>query len=167
MRAYLTEAITGQQVTGAEAELRKEVFAGSDSYGMMPLEMLLPPVTEARVDAATTAPTDIQGNMQSVAARVFARGVSCIPGSEHADRARWGNFVPDLVRWPHARNDSSRYRKRDATAATFATVTAEPKRLTGRYLVRIEDMAKFAQLEQCHCGMISDLAMTNSMDSIR
>ena len=27
VRAYLTEAITGQAVTGAEAELRKEVFA--------------------------------------------------------------------------------------------------------------------------------------------
>ena len=46
----------------------------------MPLELLLPPVTEARVDAATTAPTDIQGNMQSVAARVFARGVSAFLG---------------------------------------------------------------------------------------
>ena len=53
---------------------------------------------------------------------------------------------------------------RDATAATFATVTAEPKRLTGRYLVRIEDMAKFAQLE---VSLRNDLrlAMTNSMDN--
>ena len=52
----------------------------------------------------------------------------------------------------------------DATAATFATVTAEPKRLTGRYLVRIEDMAKFAQLE---VSLRNDLrlAMTNSMDN--
>ena len=55
---------------------------------------------------------------------------------------------------------------RDATAATFATVTAEPKRLTGRYLVRIEDMAKFAQLEQALRNDLR-LAMTNSMDAIR
>ena len=108
VRAYLAEAITGQQVTGAEAELRKEAL-GADTYGSMPLEMLLPPATEERVDAATTAPTDIQGNMQSVAARVFARGVSCIPWSEHADGASRRNFVPDPERRTHARNDRCRY----------------------------------------------------------
>ena len=34
VRAYLAEAITGQAVTGAEAELRKEALARSDSYGI-------------------------------------------------------------------------------------------------------------------------------------
>ena len=98
-------------MTGAEAELRKEVFAGSDSYGMMPLEMLLPPVTEARVDAATVAPYRHSGaNMQSVAARVFARGVSCLPRSEQCRPCHPSeHHLPDLVRWAHSLNDRCRY----------------------------------------------------------
>ena len=162
VRAYLTEAITGQAVTGAEAELRKEAL-GADSYGMLPLEMLMPPVTEERVDAATTAPTDIQGNMQSVAARVFSRGVSAFLGVNMPTVPSSESIYP-ILSAGHTPAMTAAGTAHDATAATFATVTAEPKRLTGRYLVRIEDMAKFAQLE---VSLRNDLrlAMTNAMDS--
>ena len=129
----------------------------------MPLEMLLPPATEERVDAATTAPTDIQGNMQSVAARVFARGVSAFLGV-NMPTVPAGETLYPILSAGHTPAMTAAGTARDATAATFATVTATPKRLTGRYLVRIEDMAKFAQLEQALRNDLR-LAMTNSMDS--
>ena len=160
VRAYLTEAITGQQVTGAEAELRKEAL-GADSYGFMPLELLLP--IEERVDAATVAPSDVGANMQSVAARVFARGVSAFLGV-NMPTVPAGETLYPILSAGHTPAMTAAGTARDATAATFATVTAEPKRLTGRYLVRIEDMAKFAQLE---VSLRNDLrlAMTNAMDN--
>ena len=163
VRNFLLEAATNHPLTGAEAELRKEVFS-NDAHGMIPWEMLLPTEQpEQRVDAATTAPSTLQGNQMSIAARVFARSVTAFLGV-NLPTVPAGEALYGVLSSAEVPAQTAAGAAHDAGVATFTIAKAEPKRLTGRYLFRMEDVNKLSGMEE---ALRSDLrlAMQNSMDN--
>ena len=158
-RHYLGAAVEGRDVAGAEAEFNRE---SSLPLNVMPWEALEPRGRpEDREDAATTITDEVAGQPQmQTLRRVFQMGNVEYLGVR-APMVAYGepNFPvmsddPTLGAsgpWTFAPGTGP-----DAQSVTFTRVTAEPKRMSARYLLRMEDMAKFPSLEDI---LRSDLRM--------
>ena len=153
-RRYIQAAMTESALDGAERELQKELRLGENS---MPFAALDPVVesraadqddgVERRADAATVpAAGVISKPRQSVLRRVFQR----------TDAAWLGVVMPSAPagtpNYPVMTGGAAGAMKapgaaQDAEAATFTGTTIEPTRATARYLYRVEDAAKFGDLE--------------------
>ena len=145
VREYLQEALTGQAVEGAARELRDELRL---DHGVLPWEALLPRGggVEQRADAATVAPSDVGATQQSIVARVFARSVGTFLGVTMPTVPVGEANYPILATGATA-GVKAKGVVQDATAATFTVVVASPRRVTARYLIRVEDMSRFAMME--------------------
>ena len=162
---YLAEAITGNRVTGAAAELRVAAMPGLDTPGMLPMELLLPRgQQEDRADVATTAPSDVGANQQSIVGRVFARSVAQFLGVT-MPTVRAGDAVYPVLSSGQTAGVKAAGAIHEATAATFGVETATPKRVTARYLLRVEDMARFAMMEDALRGDLRG-AISDKLDDI-
>lgn len=145
IREYLAEALTGVPVEGAARELREELRL---ERGVLPWEALLPRGggQEQRADVATSAPSDVGATQQSIVARVFARSVGMFLGVEMPTVPTGEANYPILATGQDAAFVAAGT-AHDATAATFTVVVASPKRVTARYLLKLEDIARFAMME--------------------
>lgn len=155
---YLQRAIEERAVDGAEAELSKELGIGDT--GRMPWEALLDPgeeqrmarlrdrgAIEERADVATTiADSVVHRPRMEVLERVFAR----------TDAAFCGVMMPSVPRghpnYPVMTAGTAGSMEApggavSAAAATFTAQTITPTRGTARYLLRVEDIAVFQDLE--------------------
>ena len=164
LRSYLNEAATGQPATGAAAELRQEIMKEFAAPGKVPWEALLPLEAEERADAATDLSSTTVGAMQQpVIPRVFARSATAYLGvtmptvgvGETNYPVLTGGVTPSQVAAGAAK---------DAQAATFAVETLAPRRLSARYLLRVEDLARFAGLEGALRRDLRD-ALADAMDN--
>ena len=161
---YLKEAVTGNRVIGAAAELRAETMKGADEPGRMPWEALVPLEggVEHRADAPTPTPSPIGATQQPILGRVFARSAMMYLGV-------------DLVQVPVGDSNFSVLTAgvspemkavgvvKDAEAATFEVSTLAPTRVTARYLLRIEDLSRFSGLEESLRMDLRD-ALSDAMD---
>lgn len=145
LRSYLQSYMRGHRVDGAQAELNKEL--GLDDETMVPLAAFLPEV-EQRADVPTRTP-DLPSNtnLHSVTARVFEGtlagrlGIS-MPGVG-AGQQDYPVLTGGTTAAPVAEGS-----QHDAAKATFVTTSINPKRITGRYVFSVEDIAKLGgQLE--------------------
>lgn len=140
---FLKAAISGQPVSGAERELIQERGMSGDP-SEFPLDMLAP--LEKRVDAATAAPADVQGNAAPILGAVFRGsivdhlGVTVRPVSA-------GDSVYHVMTSQASVGVVAKGVKVDAAASTLTPTTLKPVRVTGKYQYAVEDAARVGSLE--------------------
>ena len=152
MRNYISAAAQGARLEGREAELNQDLGLGGGAGVRVPWEALSP--LEERAD--TVAPSVVGIQQQSIIARIFARTAAAFLGvdmptvgiGETEYVVMTGGTEPQM-RAPGASQAGQ-------TAATFATTTLGPKRLSAEYVVRIEDLVRLRGLEE---ALRSDLRM--------
>ena len=138
---YLTAALAGRRVDGAEAELQEAAGIG----GGIPLELWdTRHVIEQRADAATGAPGTVGVNLDRIRPAVFANSIAPRLGIE-MPRVESGTYASatitqSLTAASHAKDSSAM-----ATAAGFTVTSVTPKRISARLGIRIEDVAAVGQ----------------------
>ena len=143
LTSYVTAALSGRQVDGAEAELRDAAGVGDG----IPLELWdTAPAEgqETRADAATGAPGTVGVNLDRIRPQVFANSIAPRLGIE-MPRVASGSYASatittSLSASSHAKGDAA-----EATAAGFTVQTGTPKRISARLGIRVEDVAAVGQ----------------------
>ena len=134
---YLTAALGGIQVTGAEAELR--AAAGIPSG--IPIEMF---EVEKRADAPTPSPTTVGVNLDRIRPYVFSRSIVPRLGVD-MPRVESGTYATATISASQTAGSYAKGVDADSAAATFTLGTSTPKRISARMSVRIEDIAAVGQ----------------------
>ena len=138
---YLTAAISGRQVAGAEAELQSAAGIG----GGIPLELWdTPQPAEIRVDAPTSAPGTVGINLDRIRPAVFANSIAMKLGIE-MPRVMSGSYASATITTSLTAGSQAKGGEADSTAATFTVNTVTPKRISARLGIRIEDIASVGQ----------------------
>ena len=138
---FLRAVIDGKAVQGAESELRSAYGLSGDHE--IPHELFEP--REAR--AATDAPAiGTQVNEQPVQPFIYKEGVAGFLGIDMPQVGGGTASHPVLTTGTPA-GMKAKGAAADETAAAFTISTSTPKRVTGSFRVRVEDMALFPQLE--------------------
>ena len=133
--------IDGKPLTGAESELRSAFSLSGDHE--IPHELFEP--REAR--AATDAPaTGTQVNEMPVQPFIYREGVAGFLGIDMPQVGGGTASHPVLTTGTPA-GMKGKGAAADETEAAFTISTSTPKRVTGSFRVRVEDMALFPQLE--------------------
>ena len=141
---FLRAVIDGKAVQGAEGELRSAYGLSGDHE--IPHELFEP--REAKDQrAATDAPaTGTQVNEQPVQPFIYKEGVAGFLGIDMPQVGGGTASHPVLTTGTPA-GMKAKGAAADETAAAFTISTSTPKRVTGSFRVRVEDMALFPQLE--------------------
>ena len=139
---FLRAVIDGKAVQGAESELRS-------AYGLSGDHEIPHELFEAREEkrAATDAPaTGTQVNEQPVQPFIYKEGVAGFLGIDMPQVGGGTASHPVLTTGTPA-GMKAKGAAADETEAAFTISTSTPKRVTGSFRVRVEDMALFPQLE--------------------
>ena len=136
LSTFLRCALSGQQVSGAEAELR--AAAGVNG---IPLELWDVP-TEQR--AATEAPGTTGVNLDRIRPAVFANSIAPRLGIE-MPRVELGTYASATINAPLTATARVKGADADATAATFTVTAVTPKRISARLSIQAEDVAAVGQ----------------------
>ena len=143
-RHYIGAALTGRRVEGAEAEYNAEL--GMPADGIMPWAAL-EPRQEERQDVATSPSDAVMGQPQmETLRRVFERGNVGFLGVR-TPSVPFGHPNFPVMTGGATGASAAEGGTIDAEAATFTQETVEPTRLGARYLMRVEDMARFPAME--------------------
>ena len=160
LRNYMTCALRGERVQGAEAEFNKEV--GISDIGFVPWEALedrSEDRQEDRTDDATTVAAEaISHSGQAILRRIFRRSRTSFMGMRMPSVSS-GEPVYPVMTGGIDYDSGGAYTQGssvEADAATFTGKMVSPKRISARYKFQIEDAAKFAGLEDV---LRSDLRM--------
>ena len=141
---FLRAVIDGKAVQGAESELRSAYGLSGDHE--IPHELFEP--REAKDQrAATDAPaTGTQVNEQPVQPFIYKEGVAGFLGIDMPQVGGGTASHPVLTTGTPA-GMKAKGGAADETAAAFTISSSVPKRVTGSFRIRVEDMALFPQLE--------------------
>lgn len=142
LRNYLDAATRGVSVTGAEAELNKELKLDSD--GEVPWAAIAP--VEERADDVSNSPTNVSRTSASPLARIMAPSVASfvgirtvqVPTGERTYPVLTGGTSADTL----AKSTGSTLNTIEANAASWSTVEVSPVRATARYRWAVEDVAR-------------------------
>ena len=138
LSTFLRCALSGQQVAGAEAELRS--VAGVSG---IPLELWdTPQPTEQR--ASTEAPGTTGVNLDRIRPAVFANSIAPRLGIE-MPRVESGTYASATINAPLTATARVKGADADATAATFTVTAVTPKRISARLSIQAEDVAAVGQ----------------------
>ncbi len=133
----LRAMLDGKSFTGAESELRS-------ACGLLGDHEIPNALFEPR--AATPAPGGTAINEQPVQPYIYKEGVAGYLGIDMPSIASGSAAFPVLTTktpaGPKAKGGAA-----DETAAAFSVSASSPKRVTGSFRVRVEDIAVFGQLE--------------------
>ena len=136
--------IDGKPLTGAESELRSAFSLSGDHE--IPHELFEPREAKEK-RAATDAPaTGTQVNEQPVQPFIYKEGVAGFLGIDMPQVGGGTASHPVLTTGTPA-GMKAKGAAADETEAAFTISTSTPKRVTGSFRVRVEDMALFPQLE--------------------
>ena len=156
LRNYLAAAIEGRSVAGAERELLEEKKLSSYD-GIVPFEALLPRNLEQRAAASTkVAAAAISSNQQSILSRVFNRTVGTFLGVAMPMVSRGDATYPVLTDG-HKAAVAAQGAAHDATKATFIGKEVKPTRISARYVLAVEDMARLEGLEDTLRSDLNDV----------
>jgi len=141
---FITAALSGRMVDGAEAELRAAAAEGAPDYPAdgIPLELWDVPEarTEQRVDAPTGTPDSVGVNLDPIRPMIFANSIA--PRLNIAmPRVRSGTFATATINRALSAGAREKGAEQNSTAAAFAVSTATPKSVSARMSIRIEDVA--------------------------
>ena len=141
LTTYLSAALSGRQVDGAESELRS---AAGITDGI-PLELWdVPPTEQRQTDTVTNAPGTVGVNLDRIRPQVFANSIAATLGIE-MPRVDSGSYASATITTSLSANAIAKATKQDATAAAFTVTTATPKRISARLAIAIEDVAAVGQ----------------------
>lgn len=163
---YLSAAVQGRTVAGAEAEL-----AAACGVSGIPLEVLDAPLPgelerraalEKRADAPTGTPSTVGVNLDLIRPSIFARAVLPRLGVE-MPRVGSGTYATatittDLTAGAHARGSAAQ-----STRAQFTAQSTTPHRVSARLSVRIEDIAAVGQ-DNYESALRQNLALVMSSE---
>ena len=144
---FVVSAVKGRSVVGAEAELAAELNLDA---GQIPLELWERPAEmRAKTDtpehrAITGLPANTGVNLDSIRPAVFAPSVIPMLGVE-MPRVPTGTYATSTINASLTAAAKAKSAAIDATAATFTTATASPKRISARLELAIEDIAAVGQ----------------------
>ena len=165
LSAYVHEAQKQVALDGAEAELRSAVFGTNARPGLVPWEALLLPErrTEERQDVITNVAGNAGAVQQSILGRVFADTATAYLGAELQSVERGVSAHP-VISAGAAGAMVAKGATHHAEEATVAITSLEPRRLTARYVLSVEDLARIGMLEE---ALRRDLAgaIGEAMDS--
>ena len=163
LRDYLSEAATGRDCVGVANELRGAIFGDAAATGMVPWEALLPVgQVEKRVDAPTVGPTDVGASQSTILGRVFAQSATSFLGVSLVSAPVGERAFPVLSSGASAAMKAVSTAG-DAQAATFTVSTLSPELLAARYLVRVQDLARLAGMEESLRGDLRG-TLSDAMD---
>ena len=136
--------IDGKPLTGAESELRSAFSLSGDHK--IPHELFEPREAKEK-RAATDAPaTGTQVNEQPVQPFIYKEGVAGFLGIDMPQVGGGTASHPVLTTGTPA-GMKAKGAAADETEAAFTISSSTPKRVTGSFRIRVEDMALFPQLE--------------------
>lgn len=169
LRAYLSAAMEGRALDGAEAEFNESLGVQVSGGGVqVPWQALAPTVEERaarrriieeRADVATSPGAAMATeNMQPILARVFQRSIAAWLGVTMPMAGVGERNYPVMTAGTTGAMVAAGG-AHDAAAATYTVTVINPTRLTARYLFRVEDLATVAGLE---ASLRSDLRMVMS-----
>ena len=140
LTTYLRAALSGQQVAGAEAELR----AAAGVTGI-PLELWdVPQEIQQRADAVTGAPGTVGVNLDRIRPAVFANSIAPRLGIE-MPRVASGTYASATITTNLTAGAKAKGDDAEATAAGFTVTSVTPKRISARLSIQIEDIAAVGQ----------------------
>jgi len=149
--AFMAEAVADKPVKGAEAEYRAAELGDNAAEGFMPLRLLAEPQSEEQrtekraVTPVADAATGL-GSQSDIMGRVFERSIA----------AQLGVAMPAVPMgtrtWPILTGGTTVSQQapsgeQAAVAGTFAGTELSPRRLTGSYEFRVEDLSLLRGLE--------------------
>ena len=141
---FLRAVIDGKAVQGAESELRSAYGLSGDHE--IPHELFEPREAKEK-RAATDAPaTGTQVNEQPVQPFIYKEGVAGFLGIDMPQVGGGTASHPVLTTGTPA-GMKAKGAAADETEAAFTISSSTPKRVTGSFRIRVEDMALFPQLE--------------------
>lgn len=147
--SFLNEAVTGAEVDGAPAEFRAETLGDAAAPGFMPLRLLAVPEDREEKRAVTpVADAAIGlGSQAEILPRIFTRSIAAGLGVSMPS-------VPMGTRtWPVMATGTTASMQapsgeQPAGAGSFRGETLGPRRLTGSYEFRVEDLVLLRGLEE-------------------
>lgn len=145
-RHYIERAVDGKPLEGLPAEVNQELKLDGD---MMPFDALLDDKerVEMRADMPTIVPDAAKSKLrQSVIPRVFRRSDSAFFGTAMPTAPRGLPIYPVLTGGVTGAMKEPGDAQ-DAEAGTFAATMITPKRATANFMLRVEEIAQFADLE--------------------
>ena len=134
--------VEGTPVEGATAECRS-------AFGMTGYEIphvLFEPRRPVETRAATPAPTDVPAEASPTQPLIYSRGLSSFLGVDLVPVANGAHIFPALTTGTPA-GMKTKGSAADETATAFTADAQKPKRATGSFRVRYEDLAVFPQME--------------------
>ena len=155
---HLAAALTGRGVTGASAEYSDAV----GTPGLMPIELLEGPEPEVR--AVTPGPaSETVTQTKATVPYAFARSDSAALGIVMPTVPSGEAHYPALTTAPPA-GPKAEDGAADSTAAAFSLTKRTPGRITGQFVVRVEDLALMPSMKRDLRQGIAG-AMANNLDA--
>ena len=139
---FVTAALTGRSVGGASAEFADSVGCP----GLMPLDLLDSPEPEERAVTPGPAAETVTSTRPTVP-HAFARTDAAALGIAMPMVASGEAHFPALTTAPPA-GPKAKDAAADSTAAAFSLTKRTPGRITGQFLIRLEDLALMPSMEQ-------------------
>ena len=152
---YVFAAINGAGLTGAEAEFAAARACGG---GTMPLDMLMAPREERAVTPGVTEP----GAKAPIAPKIFERTAAAALGVQFPTVETGQANYPVLTTVPTA-SSLAKDGAAPSTAGAFRLDTRTPKRVSGQFEVRVEDLALLPGMEESLRGAI-DMVLGEALD---
>ena len=158
LATFVSKCANGERVEGAEAEYA----AACGCAGAMPLSMLEPEHREIEHRAVTPG-QDVAAGSQSPIPYVFQQTVANMLGVTFPSVPVGSKSYPVLSSPPPA-GPKAKDAAAVSTAAAFTLSSRTPKRVTGQFLVRREDLATMDGMESALRGAMVD-AISSSLDT--
>lgn len=141
---FVTAALTGRGVRGASAEYADSVGCA----GLMPLDLLdAPEAREIETRAVTPGPSaETVASTRPTVPFAFSRTDAAALGISMPMVSPGEAHFPALTTAPPA-SVKAKDGAADSTAAAFSLTKRVPKRITGQFLIRVEDLALLPSME--------------------
>ena len=136
---YLLAAMQGRLPGGELAEYSAACGAGDGSIPLDLFESDRP--VEMRADATTTAPATTGVNMQPIQPFVFAQSIAGRLGISMPTVGS-GSHVETTITAALTAGATTKGAARESTAATLTPITANPRRISARLSIAMEDVAQ-------------------------
>ena len=140
---FVTAALSGRAVSGAEAELSAEL--GLDA-GKIPVELFDVPSEhrsgdiERRNDAAATLPGTTGTNLDTLLPQIYAQSVAPMLGVD-MPRVPSGTFATATLTTPITAAAYAKGAAASSNAAAFTAESTTPHRISARLTINLEDIA--------------------------
>ena len=138
LTGFVLAAMSGRQVSGAEAEFS----AACEARGDIPLELfdVDPRQVKAEERVVTSAPGTVGVNIAPIQPHIFAPSIASFLGID-MPRVMSGTFSQARINAALSAASAAKGGAAVASAATFAVSTATPKRVSARLEILAEDVA--------------------------